>query len=464
VIFASQVFLFWFLPVILIVYYAMPTRWRTAFLLAASVFFYGWWRPDFVALMMASTAFDYAIGAAIGRQSDPRRRKVLLAASCVANLGLLAWFKYANFGIDTLNAVLERLGTEPLPWARIVLPVGISFYTFQSLSYTIDVYRREVEPARSLVDFACFVSLFPQLVAGPIVRYRDLADQLRERTHGFEKFGAGALLFQIGLGKKILIADVLAPVADAAYAIEDPRFAEAWLGTIAYGFQIYFDFSGYSDMAIGLGLLLGFRFPVNFDAPYRSRSVTEFWRRWHVTLSTWLRDYLYVPLGGNRKGPRRTYAFLMITMLLGGLWHGAAWTFVSWGAYQGAWLVVERLAGKKPLYARAPAAIQVALTFAVAMGGWVFFRAPTVSRAMEILGAMAAPFGAGAAGVARLDVDRLELFVLLVSAVVTWCVRPSHELVRAVQPATALAAPCVFLAAIAHLFFQAYSPFLYFRF
>jgi alginate O-acetyltransferase complex protein AlgI len=357
VIFASPIFLYWFLPATLLVYFLLPQhttdeldpiaprtwrnlpRWlasKTGWLTVASFVFYAWWKPIYVPLMLLSGVLDYYVGLGIGGAKSPRRRTALLTLSCAANLGLLAWFKYANFFVDTIGAASGPGAPEWMKsWEAVVLPVGISFYTFQSMSYTIDVYRGELKPIRNLGDFLCYVALFPQLVAGPIVRYADVAAELKSRTHGAAKFATGAFLFMTGFSKKVLIADVVAPSADALFgvvgdgakataALADPTLLEAWTGVVAYSFQIYFDFSGYSDMAAGLGLILGFTFPVNFDAPYKSESVTEFWRRWHISLSTWLRDYLYVPLGGNRRGEVRTYVNLAATMLLGGLWHGAA--------------------------------------------------------------------------------------------------------------------------------------------
>ncbi|MFH0946300.1 MAG: MBOAT family O-acyltransferase [Planctomycetota bacterium] len=318
-IFASQIFLFWFLPLVLGVYYAAPARARSLVLVFASYFFYGWWRLDFTLLMVVSTVIDYYCGRGISRanaalpdaEADAaataslnRRRKRLLLCSICANLGLLGYFKYMNFGVESLNAILAWAGMEGVTWPAVVLPVGISFYTFQTMSYTIDVYRKEALPVRRFIDFACYVALFPQLVAGPIVRYRSLADQLVKRSHTFCKFSDGALLFQAGFIKKILLADIAARVADAAFTLSAPSCLEAWLGTTAYAFQIYFDFSGYSDMAIGLGLMFGFRFPINFDSPYKSQSITEFWRRWHISLSSWLRDYLYIPAATSRVGAR----------------------------------------------------------------------------------------------------------------------------------------------------------------
>jgi alginate O-acetyltransferase complex protein AlgI len=463
VIFASAIFLYWFLPVFLTVYYVIPKAARSAWITVASFFFYGWWRPDFVLLMVLSTALDYTAGARITRaQERGETGKPWLWFSCVANLSLLGYFKYANFGVETLNAALVALGHTRIEWTSVVLPVGISFYTFQTLSYTIDVYRKDAPAARNIIDFACFVSMFPQLVAGPIVRYNTVAKQLVERTHTLSKFWRGVLYFQAGLAKKILIADLLAPVADDTFRTGGLGAADAWLGTLAYTFQIYFDFSGYSDMAIGLGLMLGFAFPVNFDQPYVSRSITEFWRRWHISLSTFLRDYLYIPLGGNRRGRVRTYVNLAATMLLGGLWHGAAWTFIAWGAYQGFWMIVERLSGKSSLYSWAPKPAQMALTFVLAMFGWVLFRASTMGGALHHFEAM---FGLAGDDVTRqLFVAPLRWAAFAIAAIVVWGFPTTQAQVHAAKPGWVLSLQPLFVLALVHLHYENDVPFLYFQF
>jgi alginate O-acetyltransferase complex protein AlgI len=501
VIFASPIFLFWFLPVVLGVYCLLPMRtvpaldpieprtlaflprWlasKSGWLTLASFVFYGWWRPSYLPLMLFSALVDYYAGRALGRTESPGKRKALLVVSLATNLGLLAWFKYANFFVGTTATILGADAPAWVTtWEKVVLPVGISFYTFQSMSYTIDVYRRELAPIKNVGDFLCYVALFPQLVAGPIVRYADVERELQSRTHSTAKFATGTFLFMVGFAKKMLLADVVAPAANALFGVEaesggaaraplaDPSTAEAWAGTIAYTFQIYFDFSGYSDMAAGLGLMLGFRFPVNFDSPYKSASVTEFWRRWHITLSTWLRDYLYVPLGGNRSGAARTYVNLSLTMLLGGLWHGASWTFVAWGAYQGFWLCVERALGRRTFYAALPRAVQIAATFVVVVFGWVLFRALTFEDAARVWRALVGLGGAtGADGLLRLGfgADTMMTWGLVACAVATWGCRTSQEQARDPSWINALFVPLVFILAVAHLLSQSYSPFLYFRF
>ncbi len=319
------------------------------------------------------------------------RSVLAVALSIITNLSLLGFFKYFNFAADNFDAIVAWLGLPELQIQRVitvVLPLGISFYTFQSMSYTIDVYRGHARALRNFIDFACYVSMFPQLVAGPIIRFSEVADQLAERTHTVTKFARGVAFVSVGLAKKILLANPCGKVADVAFDAGSIGVVDAWYGVVGYAFQIYFDFSAYSDMAIGLGLMLGFVFSKNFDSPYLAQSITEFWRRWHISLSTWLRDYLYVPLGGNRKGPVRTYVNLAVVMLLGGLWHGAAWNFVIWGGMHGLLLAGERLRGKIFPYRWLPKAGRRGVTFVVVLITWVFFRAEDLPSAVLYLRSM----------------------------------------------------------------------------
>jgi alginate O-acetyltransferase complex protein AlgI len=417
--FSSVVFLFVYLPITLAAYYACfvwslregprAAGWRRAshlLLFVASLFFYVWGEMALVAVMLFSTIVDYGCGLRIDRArgrlaaaaSGARPGKAWLIASILTNLSLLGVFKYANFGIENFNALAVAAGLEHLAltdFAGIALPLGISFYTFQSMSYTIDVYRGQVPATRSFVDFACYVTMFPQLVAGPIVRYADVAEQLIRRSLGIELVASGVTRFTIGLAKKVLIANTVAVPADAIFGMEVGQLTafHAWLGVVCYSLQIYFDFSGYSDMAIGLGRMLGFRYPENFRYPYVARSNQDFWRRWHISLSTWFRDYLYIPLGGNRVGAARNYLNLVLVFFLCGLWHGASWNFVLWGLYHGGFLIAERL-GLEGGLRRRPRALQHAYLLLVAMGGWVLFRAETLGQAGAVYAAMAG-FGAG---------------------------------------------------------------------
>ena len=389
-VFSSHVFVFYFLPILLLVYYNLPYRWRNAFLALMSYVFYGWWKPWFATLMLATTVVNFVCGRIIAAPGAGRGRRVAaVAAGCAASLGLLAFFKYALFAVGSLNRLLAVFGAEALPVLRVTLPIGISFFTFQAISYTVDVYRGRAAPARSFVDFACFVSMFPQLIAGPILRYHTVAEQLLDRRHTPARFSAGAAIFILGFAKKVLLANPMGEVADAVFAAAAPGAADAWFGVLAYAFQIYFDFCGYSDMAVGLGRMLGFEFPRNFNAPYLAESITDLWRRWHVSLSTFLRDYLYIPLGGNRRGAGRTYVNLGVVMLLGGLWHGAKWTFVAWGAYHGLLLALERWRGKRSVYAALPRPARVALTFLLMLLSWVLFRAVDLADAGRYFAALA---------------------------------------------------------------------------
>jgi len=468
-VFTSPVFLFAFLPLVLVATYALGVRARNAFLTLASYAFYAWWSPWFVTLMLASTVLDWGCGLALTAPgASARRRRAALAVSVAANLGLLGFFKYAGFAQENLNRLLALWGAAPTALWSIVLPVGISFYSFQSMSYTIDLYRGHAARARSFTDFACYVALFPQLVAGPIVRYRELALQLVERPQRGELFERGVLTFAVGFAKKVLLANTLGEVADLCFEAGALTRSLAWLGAAAYAFQIYFDFSGYSDMAIGLGCMLGFRLPINFRSPYRSEGFTDFWRRWHVSLSTWLRDYLYVPLGGNRRGPLLTYRNLLLTMLLGGLWHGAAWSFLAWGALHGLLLAAERARGKQSLFAGLPRAARVAATFAAVCLAWVPFRAPDLAATGSYWASLFAGSERSAeAAVLAARVLRPEyLCALAVAALVVWRGTETEALVerllaRRLEQAGTLA---LFAVAVVAMFAQAENPFLYFRF
>ena len=403
-------------------------RARNAFLLAASYFFYGCWDWRFLGLILISTAVDFVVGRRLealpADASDPALRKRWLWASVVTNLGILGVFKYLGFFVDSASELLSAVGAPVgLPSLSIVLPVGISFYTFQTLSYTIDIYRGRMSAEPSALNFATYVAFFPQLVAGPIERARDLVPQFREPTRwSVEAFGAGAFLLGWGLFKKVVIADNVAPIADAAFLLPSPDCLQSLVGAYAFAVQIYCDFSGYSDIAVGVAAMLGFRLSVNFDLPYVAQNPSDFWRRWHISLSSWLRDYLYVPLGGNRRGPRRTYVNLMLTMLLGGLWHGAAWTFVAWGAFHGALLCAYRL-GTPWVLRRVPlpaggwplAALRLVngvFFFHLVCVSWILFRAPSLGRAWAmIVGLSRAPETTWAASFSALDAWPLAALV-----------------------------------------------------
>jgi alginate O-acetyltransferase complex protein AlgI len=459
-VFTSFAFLFLFLPLFLGTYFVLPRGLRNLWLLLASLVFYGWERPTWILIMLFSTVVDFTLAQCIGPKEAARRhRRLWLLVSVGVNLGLLGWFKYANLFVHTA----ESWCGADWQWRDVVLPVGISFYTFQSMSYTIDVYRGEIRPTRSLVDFACYVGMFPQLVAGPIVRYRDVHRQLLDRRHSLTQIGAGSLLFAIGFVKKVLIADAVAPLAGAGFALAAPGLVEAWTALIAYSVQIYFDFSGYSDMAIGLGLMLGFQFPRNFDSPYQSQSITEAWRRWHISLSTWLRDYLYVPLGGNRGGDGRTYANLSITMLLGGLWHGANWPFLCWGAYQGLWLSLERMNGRRAFHAPLPRPLRVCCTYAIFTFGWSMFVARDFAHLWALWRGL---FGVAGVG-AWLPVAAYPAYVYTVLPValgIAFCLPNSSWWMRRAHPAVAGLFALLFLVALGRMLSASHVPFLYFQF
>jgi alginate O-acetyltransferase complex protein AlgI len=379
-VFSSPVFLFLFLPLtLLFVRLAGRRQAQNTVLLLASLLFYAWGESLYVLLMLATVLVNYLCGLAVDRFQD---RKLWLVLAVVLNIGALAWFKYANFLVDSLNVVLSGSGLPPLQLDPVHLPIGVSFFIFQGLSYVIDVYRREAVVQSRPGSVALYIALFPQLIAGPIVRYQDIADQLLDRHVDVARFASGIRRFVIGLAKKVLIADQVARIADAIFKqdVDTLPPSVAWLGLVAYAMQIYFDFSGYSDMAIGLGRLFGFEFMENFRRPYIARSVREFWQRWHISLSTWFRDYLYIPLGGNRIGPSRTYVNLFLVFLLTGLWHGASWNFVIWGLMHGFLLVIERM-GFGRVLARLPAALSTAYTVFVVLLAWVFFRETDLTRA-----------------------------------------------------------------------------------
>ncbi len=478
-VFSSYLFLFYFLPLALLLYYAAPGRARHLILTALSYLFYGWANPLFVVLLLVSTLIDYVAGLVIAAHPQgevggapvgrARAARLALVASICSNVGLLGFFKYFNFGVENLDALADSIGLPQLGLDvafKVTLPLGISFYTFQSMSYTIDVYRGRAGALRNFIDFACYVSMFPQLVAGPIIRFSEVADQLASRTHTVEKFARGIAFFSLGLSKKVLLANPCGKIADLVFDAGSRSPLEAWYGVTAYAFQIYFDFSGYSDMAIGLGLMIGFVFPKNFDSPYLSESITEFWHRWHISLSTWLRDYLYLPLGGNRRGPARTYVNLFLVMLIGGLWHGAAWNFVIWGGLHGLLLAAERVRGKAALYGGLPRPLRIAMTFVIVLVTWVFFRAPDLPQALAYLGDMLALSAVqeGAGLLAGLVYARYYLGTLLLAGAIVWAAPQTWDWTRRLTPPRAAIAMALLALSAAVLTTQAYNPFIYFIF
>ena len=460
-VFSSLNFLFLFLPLVMLLQWAAPEPLKNPLLLAASLFFYAWGEPVYIVLMLISVAYNYLAGRQIGGRRDPHRRRVALIGALAVNLGMLGFFKYYGFLVDTLNGLFGlHLANHALP-----LPIGISFYTFQALSYVIDVYRGKAKPQASLVSFAVYITMFPQLVAGPIVKYTDIERQLTDRRTSLAQCGVGLERVVLGLAKKVLLANNLGMLYDAVCAAGARSVLTAWLGAAAYTLQIYFDFSGYSDMAIGMGRMLGFSFDENFDHPYLARSVTEFWRRWHISLSSWFRDYVYIPLGGNRVRPARHILNLLVVWMLTGLWHGASWNFVLWGLYYGALLVLEKYV-TGALLKRLPGWAGRACTLILVAVGWVIFSNTDFHAMRAYLGTL---FGVGSAGFA----DGAFLYylrnnLLLLAASVACCgpvLRTWQLRLAGRRPAVALClCAALLLACTAYLVHSSYNPFLYFRF
>jgi alginate O-acetyltransferase complex protein AlgI len=470
VVFSSPTFLFVFLPLALALYFAARgMALKNAVLLLLSLAFYAWGEPVMIAVMLGSIGFNYAAGRWIdGREG--RARAVALAAGVAVNLAVLALFKYANFLSAGAAALFGGLAAG-MKRTQIALPLGISFFTFHALSYLIDVYRRRFAANRRLREVALYIAFFPQLIAGPIVRYRTIARRLHFRRHSWGRASAGLRMLVIGLAMKVLIADPFAPLADAVFDHgHAPGLMAAWIGALAYTLQIYFDFAGYSNMAIGLGLVFGFSLPRNFRLPYRSRSITEFWRRWHITLSAWFRDYLYIPLGGNRGAPAATYRNLIVVFLLCGLWHGASWTFVLWGAWHGLFLVIERAGLGRRLKA-APGVVGWAYALGVVVFGWVLFRAPDVNAAAQVWRGMAGLNGAGALGpdLVKVVAPGQGLLAVVAFALAVFGLRRPRRLSPPDWPGLygVIDSGAVVLLLLLCLLAVAgggYSPFLYYRF
>lgn len=391
-VFSSITFLVYFLPLFLAVYFLADKKLKNPILLVASVLFYSWGAPKFIFAILLTTTLDFYLVNIIHKSTTEKKRKLFLILSLVLNVGMLFYFKYCNFFIENFNAAFSSIGVKEIAWTKIILPIGISFYTFESLTYAIDVYRRIHKPLHNFWQYQMYILLFPKLIAGPIIRYHEISDQIPDRSanENTENRLSGFYRFVIGLSKKVLIANTMALKADEVFnlPIDQINTGVAWIGILAYTFQIYFDFSGYSDMAIGIGKMIGFKFPENFDNPYTSRSITEFWRRWHITLGNWMRNYLYIPLGGNKvKSKTRLYFNLWIVFIASGFWHGAAWTFILWGVYHGMFLVLERLFLGK-FYEKIGKIPSVLITFILVCIGWVFFRAEKVDFAFDFIGKM----------------------------------------------------------------------------
>lgn len=458
--FAGLAFLFFFLPVVLVGYYCFPRRWRNGFLLAANLVFYGWGEPWFLPVILITAFANWLIGQRIAACAEASARRLWLVAALVLDLGLLVVFKYTGFLLDTIG--LGQVLAKPLP-----LPLGISFYTFQVISYVVDVYRKTAPAEKSVVSFATYMTFFPQLIAGPIVRYEELSGQLAAREETWNKIANGFCLLMIGLGKKMLLANPMGQLWEGLRVQPDGiGVLGAWMGAAAFTMQIYFDFSGYSDMARGLGSMFGFEIPVNFRYPYAAQSIKEFWRRWHITLSQWFRDYVYIPLGGSRRGTARTFVNLFIVWALTGLWHGAAWNYVLWGLYYFVLLTAERLIGEARL-ARIPHALRHVLTMALIMLGWVLFAIEDFGALAGYLHAMFALSG----GVIGAQAAVWVLSYLPLFLVAVWASLPiaaqlvqRHEKERWVQWGAPVWCFLLLAASCAALVAQSYNPFLYFRF
>lgn len=465
-VFSSTIFLCVYLPLVLLGYYICPKKGRNLFLLIVSLVFYAWGEPKYVFLMIFSILVNYIFGRLMDKHRENKKRlKLMLVLSVVIDLGLLSVFKYTDFIITNVNAIFGA----NFDLLNIALPIGISFYTFQAMSYTIDVYRNDVRVQKNLIDFGMYITMFPQLIAGPIVRYADVQDQLAERSVTTADFSEGIMRFVVGLGKKVLLANQMGAVWSEIYALGgDVSALMAWTGAIAYTFQIYFDFSGYSDMAIGLGRMFGFKFPENFRYPYQSVSITDFWRRWHITLSTWFKEYLYIPLGGNRRGLARQALNLLIVWSLTGFWHGAGWNFVMWGLYYFVILFIEKLFLLKALD-KLPKFFRHVYALVLIIIGWVIFASDDVSVLLPYLGSM---FGANGA------IGGMDVYTLLTKAVLLIiCCIASTELPKklflsaagAMNEKAAFTLKSVLMIALLALSMilligDSYNPFLYFRF
>lgn len=383
-VFSSSLFLIYFLPAFLIIYFLLPFKLKNIFTLAASILFYAWGAPDFIFIVLASIIADFYLVNWM-HKSEGKKKKTLVTISIILNIGLLFYFKYANFFVENFNILLSWVGIQSVAWTAIFLPIGISFFSFQKMTYAVDVYRGVHLPLKKISDLSLYILMFPQLIAGPIVRFNEIADQIESRQNADNNNNrlTGFFRFTIGLGKKVLIANVLGQEVDRIFAIEQLTFntATAWIGIVAYAFQIYFDFSGYSDMALGIGRMIGFRFPENFNNPYISQNISEFWRRWHITLGRFMRDYLYIPLGGNRVSQSRMFFNLWLVFIISGFWHGAAWNFIIWGAFHGFFLIADRIfllkffeaIGKLP---------SIIITFFITLIGWVLFRVESIDMAI----------------------------------------------------------------------------------
>lgn len=485
-VFSSLTFIYVFLPVVMILYFISPMKIKNLIIFVSGILFYAWGEPICVLIMLLSTVIDYTAGIIMNRyDDDQKKRTICLLVSVIMNVGLLAVFKYSDFIIDTVNSLFSLNMINPvvrlnravnsvfhlgLNEKRVDLPIGISFFTFQSMSYTIDLYRRNIKVQKSFINFSSYVSLFPQIVAGPIVRYEDVQKEIETRKINVDKGAEGIALFVKGLSKKVLLANNIGLIWTNIKAMEYSEIsaATAWIGILAFTFQIYFDFSGYSDMAVGLGKILGFNFPGNFDHPYMSKSISEFWRRWHITLGSWFRSYVYIPLGGNRKGLAKTIRNLLIVWALTGLWHGASWNFVIWGLYFGVIIIIERI-GFGKLLEKLPSAVRVMYTFLLVVFGWVLFDTADLPSCLSYFKAMFGANGIFMDQTAKYFIETNALIFILCIFGSTDIFGKTVDYIKSKNKAViAWSAPFVqlmlMLICTAFLVNATYNPFLYFRF
>ena len=464
-VFSSIEFLALFLPAFLLAYMATPAASRNLTLCIGSWIFYSWWKPVFLLVIVGVTFIAWALGRAVERAAE-RAKPRLVICGVVIILGVLGWFKYANLMVETLNDALRLIAVAPLPWSDIILPIALSFTALQGISYLIDVKRGTVAAEPRFVNFAAYLDMFPHLIAGPIIRYAWIAQEIHQRRVTLDDVAAGARRFMLGFAMKVLIADSLAPVVETAFGLSEPTLCDAWLGNIAFALQIYFDFAGYSAMAIGLARILGFHYPENFRDPYLATSIQDFWRRWHISLSSWLRDYLYIPLGGNRRGAVRTYVNMILTMAIGGLWHGASWAFLLWGLIHGFALAIARAWSERGL--RFPAPLSYLLTLAVVLLAWTPFRAKSWDSAVDMLAGQFGLHGVALGGQMALALRPVAIAWLLIGVLtVLWpVIRARLPVWTSRQPDwwAALWPIGLFLYAIAAMMGRQTLPFLYFQF
>jgi len=475
-VFSSITFLVYFLPLLLLVYFLSPDKIKNYVLLLASIFFYSWGAPRFVFVILVTTTLDFYLVKIMSDSSSKKRRKLFLVISLCLNLGLLLYFKYCNFFIENLNSLLVLLRSEEIKWIGIALPIGISFYTFETITYVVDVYRKEHRPLSNFLEYQLYILFFPKLIAGPIIRFSQISDQIRGRfaNYDLDMILNGFFRFVLGLSKKVFLANTIGLTANAVFSSDSHTLgtADCWIGAIAYSFQIYFDFSGYSDMAIGLAKMFGFRFPENFENPYTANSITEFWKRWHISLGSWMKNYLYIPLGGNRvSSNKRLYFNLGLVFLLCGFWHGAAWTFIVWGLFYGAWLILEKIFLLKWLSKIGRSSLLY--TSVIILTAGVIFRSDNLSQAFSIIGKM---FRWSSSGLHHITVGNKAMFVFFLCTIFSFFILlPYGERIQKylfykedksikAQFLVISLSLCAFILLLGTITSSNFNPFIYFRF